>query len=962
MALNLRTETVFTDDAPAALPPLPPEQIAPHFPQLEILECLGRGGMGVVYKARQKSLNRLVALKLLAPERVQDAQFAARFTREAQALAALNHPNIVTIHDFGQAGGFYYLLMEFVDGLNLRQLMRSRKFTPEEALAIVPALCDALQFAHDRGIVHRDIKPDNLLLDQAGRLKVADFGIAKMLGAVNGQGQAGEPRSTDNVTQTAVGTPGYSAPEQKTDPQRVDHRADIYSLGVVFYELLTGELPGKKIEPPSKKVQIDVRLDEVVLRALENKPELRFQQVSQVKTCVETIAETPPGGGRLAGVPRDSTIGLVLGAWSWRGPWPLAAVAILFILTGSFSAWLFAQNLWSSVFNPDISISFPFVPFGPLALPCGIGLLRRRPGWRRLALAAIWFCVALIFISSGLALTAGVMVTYVRIAWAGHEVLGPAKGWLGLLGFTLSVGLLVWPYRVLTRAEVKTQFQKTAGSRSGLEWGTLAAALFLAVLISRALLAAGLDRLNSTLGDSSFDPVVESTLHVEHPGGGFFDLASGQATTPPPGVDPIAWMLTGPKELVLATDGQEGTRLGLANLWSHSVRNTVWNQPSLLDETTVLLLTTNLPAAQSHLEYFGRGRVPQTIAFRSPHHRAGLLQITGFIENRPGVEFRYKLLPMTQPRPARASSDPENTNSASASALQFRLVLPEASTESADWLPSASGPNRFHVSRQVLLDGAAIAQAGLDFGPYGREIEISFTDAGRQRFEAITATNLHRQLAMVFRGQVLSAPTIASAIPSGQCQVLVGALPPGAVNEIVDCLNRTAPPTVGAGSFSSMYEKILPCQPQPNPLFGWLALDSGTIMTNSTLDWQSRTGSRWIRTNGLDVVTTESSKNVPMLLGFDLVVARLPTNGWDMVTAADVIHNWTLMRQEHRQEQIIGALPDGSDTFLFQTREGGSGLLQITGFTEDPPGVKIRYKLVRSTINSPGAILASPGR
>src|ERR1022692_3133215 len=292
MVMNLKTETAFSGDTPAAQPPLPPEQIAPHFPQLEILECLGRGGMGVVYKARQKTLNRFVALKLLAPERVQDAKFAERFAREAQALAALNHPNIVTIHDFGQAGGFYYLLMEFVDGMNLRLLLRTRKFTPEEALAIVPPLCDALQFAHDRGIVHRDIKPENLLLDKSGRVKVADFGIAKMLGTANGGGD-GRTATPENVTQSTVGTPGYSAPEQKTDPQRVDSRADIYSLGVVFYEMLTGELPGKNITPPSSKVQIDVRLDEIVLRALEKKPELRFQQVSEVKTLLETIAASP---------------------------------------------------------------------------------------------------------------------------------------------------------------------------------------------------------------------------------------------------------------------------------------------------------------------------------------------------------------------------------------------------------------------------------------------------------------------------------------------------------------------------------------------------------------------------------------------------------------------------------------------------------------------------------------------
>ncbi|MDB6052485.1 MAG: Serine/threonine protein kinase [Verrucomicrobiales bacterium] len=293
MALNFKTETVFTDEHAAPPSPLPPEEIAPHFPNLEIVGCLGRGGMGVVYKARQKTLNRFVALKLLAPERVQDAKFAERFTHEAQALAALNHPNIVTIYDFGQAGGFYYLLMEFVDGANLRQLLRARKFTPEEAVAVIPPLCDALQFAHDRGIVHRDIKPENLLLDKSGRVKVADFGIAKMLGVTRQTSDERGNSAAEITTTNAVGTPGYSAPEQKSDPSRVDSRADIYSLGVVFYELLTGELPGKLIQPPSNKVQVDVRLDEIVLRALQNQPELRFQQVSEVKTCIETIAGNP---------------------------------------------------------------------------------------------------------------------------------------------------------------------------------------------------------------------------------------------------------------------------------------------------------------------------------------------------------------------------------------------------------------------------------------------------------------------------------------------------------------------------------------------------------------------------------------------------------------------------------------------------------------------------------------------
>jgi hypothetical protein len=198
--------------------------------------------------------------------------------------------------------------MEFVDGVNLRDLLRDGKLEPKQALAIVPEICDALQFAHDHGIVHRDIKPENILLDRHGRVKVADFGLAKIVTGGSDPGSGNEPAFTavpdpghNDLTEAGkvMGTPSYMAPEQVERPGEVDNRADIYALGVVFYQMLTGELPGTRLEAPSRKVQIDVRLDEVVLRALEKNPELRYQQASILKTQVETIAGDP-GSARVS--------------------------------------------------------------------------------------------------------------------------------------------------------------------------------------------------------------------------------------------------------------------------------------------------------------------------------------------------------------------------------------------------------------------------------------------------------------------------------------------------------------------------------------------------------------------------------------------------------------------------------------------------------------------------------------
>jgi tRNA A-37 threonylcarbamoyl transferase component Bud32 len=282
VGMGTQERTALSD--PVTTGPAPvPEDFAKWFPQLEIIELLGQGGMGIVYKARQPKLDRMVALKVLPLEASRDPHFAERFAREAKALARLNHPNIVAVHDSGQAGEYFYFIMEYVEGTNLRQMMRAGQVSPREALVIVPRICEALQYAHEEGVVHRDIKPENVLVDKKGRVKIADFGLAKLLG-----------KDSADLGLTAsgafMGTPKYMAPEQIEKPQEVDHRADIYSVGVVFYEMLTGELPLGRFAVPSKKVQIDVRLDEVVLRTLEKEPDLRYQNVSQLKDDVENIS------------------------------------------------------------------------------------------------------------------------------------------------------------------------------------------------------------------------------------------------------------------------------------------------------------------------------------------------------------------------------------------------------------------------------------------------------------------------------------------------------------------------------------------------------------------------------------------------------------------------------------------------------------------------------------------------
>jgi len=349
-----------------------PAELAPLFPELEIEGLLGEGGMGAVYRAKQKKLGRTVALKILHADLSADPAFVARFLREASALARLAHPGIVTVYEYGEQGARCWLLMEFVDGTNLRALLRQRSVEPRQALAIVRQLCDALQFAHDEGIVHRDIKPENVLVDRRGSVKLADFGLAKLVGA---------PEASLTQVDQVMGTPHYMAPEQVERPRDVDHRADLYSLGVVFYEMLTGELPLGRFAAPSKRVEVDVRLDEIVLRALEHERERRYQHAVQVKTDVQRV-EASPAAERPRPVPEaepelQATIGLIVDEEGWRvmpgerEPGPVAWFCILFV------AWL----VCGASFNLGLYV---FAPVSLMLLPwLFVCMVRYRPGWTK---------------------------------------------------------------------------------------------------------------------------------------------------------------------------------------------------------------------------------------------------------------------------------------------------------------------------------------------------------------------------------------------------------------------------------------------------------------------------------------------------------------------------------------------------------------------------------------------------
>ncbi|MFN0126522.1 MAG: bifunctional serine/threonine-protein kinase/formylglycine-generating enzyme family protein [Verrucomicrobiales bacterium] len=259
-------------------------------PLFEVIQLIGHGGMGAVYKARQPSLNRVVAIKILPPNlREIHPCFANRFKSEAQAMARLSHTNIVTVHDAGEtAEGLSYIVMEFVEGTDLgKQLKLEGKLPPQRAKEIVCQICDALGYAHDSGVIHRDIKPSNIMLDKAGIVKVADFGLAKIL-------TSDQPVSTNSGT--VLGTPYYLAPESLIPGLKLDHRVDIYAVGVLLYAMLTGQVPQGRFRLPSDQVCTLPRgFDSIVERALQVDPTARYPTAAEFKRELAAISTQEVG-------------------------------------------------------------------------------------------------------------------------------------------------------------------------------------------------------------------------------------------------------------------------------------------------------------------------------------------------------------------------------------------------------------------------------------------------------------------------------------------------------------------------------------------------------------------------------------------------------------------------------------------------------------------------------------------
>jgi predicted Ser/Thr protein kinase len=987
------------------------EELAGHFPQLEILGLIGKGGMGAVYKARQRELDRIVALKILPPGIGDDPAFASRFAREARALAKLSHPNIVTLYEFGRGGGEgpYFFLMEYVDGVNLRQLLHAERVAPREALEIVPQICDALQYAHDQGIVHRDIKPENLLIDRRGRVKVADFGLAKIVGGATADSEvAGTAAAEAGATDAGkiMGTPSYMAPEQVERPAEVDHRADIYALGVVFYQMLTGELPGKSLEPPSRKVRIDVRLDEVVLRALEKNPELRYSQASVLKTQVETIAETPPPlpSERPAGdtwhrekifiavgttiilasffmafalaviYPRQAAaplalmglavVGLIVCALRMAGMWPFPS----FLFSGNtFSS----RNLNRDGRDPAGAAATPRT--GPTGNPAG----GPAPDvWRRekiiISLGAFLFLVCFSF---GLVFA----VSYPREAAVPITIMG-----LGLIICLIRLAGK-WPFPsiwssgysfssrnikrgVQTESEDKAKSKKTPVRAAA---GYLAVACGLISLFLPFALA-GEKVTIGWLNESTWDLLLACAplLAVIAIGLGFFArrLRSGFSGLVLGGLSVATWIVL----LFMVEFGRTGVGQRVHQ-----------SSPSASIEPPKLQYLAWLDQVRGASVDWSCWRPDGEFVPRADRHiPAGVSVPSG--TPSPGADPRFVCLWISDPsfdaqsvaKVALLDSDGKPLDVPSKD-YSIGVSAPSPDSQNLGWISAtlcagsaektptfitvslkySGGPWTYWDNVPADFSGSMAVDNGVHVldpgqGDDGKAF-IGVTreagrDAGNEQFDFVAVTKDGRELNRI--GLMESA---SDGVRTERCEYDV----PLDQVKFFRCRKR---PILSQTWYSIVLQQpatFAPVVERALPENEMLDFDSGKEMNEIPKSIQAESdiaktildAVAWMEGQGLDVIndTGHSIKAV------DLKIRPLDASAWDTLTPADLrasLDNVTMT-------QWTDLLPNGKlpATYAFQTRQGGLGILQITGSVDNPSAVKIRYKMLREQVVDPKA-------
>jgi len=336
-----------------------PEQLAAFFPGYEIEYLIAAGGMGAVYRAVQRSLERTVAIKILPHEFSADAAFCQAFEAEAKAMARLNHPNLIGVYDFGEVGGMLYIIMEYVHGKSLHHSAHGLAIDSKEVIRLVSGIGLGLAHAHEHGILHRDIKPANILLDLNAQPKIGDFGLAR---PVERQVQEGEE---------IYGTPHYTAPEVVEAPHSVDHRADIFSLGVLLHELLTGSLPADDPRPPSQIIGCDPRFDQIVRRATYADPQFRYENAADLVSELQAILVAPaiaPKVARIVTPPPAPNVPRKTGVYKTKksSGFPVGLVFLLLLLAGGGYYYFKKQQVPPAPPEPAVVAEEPALPKPPV--------------------------------------------------------------------------------------------------------------------------------------------------------------------------------------------------------------------------------------------------------------------------------------------------------------------------------------------------------------------------------------------------------------------------------------------------------------------------------------------------------------------------------------------------------------------------------------------------------------------